>query len=510
MGKEYFLGLDIGTNSVGFVNGDSVNEYLHPSKNIDLDTRKAKSAAAGELDNLLDAGARLPNEADGRDGHIHPDAIDFSYYKTVFKVGDEYFEGIINIKNIRRGSLLKDITKIKNITEDIVSSYGTNPKSNFLRDASIASIRPNSQNVNPEDTLFSSRNVRDAEYLKLAEDPEDNRIELEDMVFSEAERKGYLYRRNTFAEHSAVKGTPWQMFVKGLDANLDGYGEYAYVATDKGATPIEEIMPALRSLAEEYYGSDIDDDEINPPDIIMSAGVWDDIGFVQYIWDNYFEGEADRTGEIPAIVTEDGMMVMDIDEKRVKSAAAVEYDNNGNIIPLSQRFDSEAEDIRFSQRSAAQLERDSDGNNLTEAASPVKLKFGNVTESQQFKRWFGDWQNDPANASKVVNGDGTPKVVYHQTGGLLTVFDTRREGAGSRDEGTPFGIFLKSSDRGIGLSGKFQMGLYADITPCVQTTGKTCDIKSSNAEVLIFIHTIAARTFLSGRSWYPYGIGFSR
>ncbi len=41
----------------------------------------------------------------------------------------------------------------------------------------------------------------------------------------------------------------------------------------------------------------------------------------------------------------------------------------------------------------------------------------NVTESQQFKRWFGDWQNNPAKASKVVNKDGTPKVLYHGTPG---------------------------------------------------------------------------------------------
>lgn len=52
---------------------------------------------------------------------------------------------------------------------------------------------------------------------------------------------------------------------------------------------------------------------------------------------------------------------------------------------------------------------------LTDTASPVKLKISSVTQSQQFKRWFGDWQNDPAHASKVVNADGTPKVVYHQT-----------------------------------------------------------------------------------------------
>lgn len=30
----------------------------------------------------------------------------------------------------------------------------------------------------------------------------------------------------------------------------------------------------------------------------------------------------------------------------------------------------------------------------------------------QFARWFGDWQNDPEHSSKVVNDDGTPKVMY--------------------------------------------------------------------------------------------------
>lgn len=43
----------------------------------------------------------------------------------------------------------------------------------------------------------------------------------------------------------------------------------------------------------------------------------------------------------------------------------------------------------------------------------------NQTETENFKRWFGDWQNDPAKASKVVNADGTPKVVYHGTNAEL-------------------------------------------------------------------------------------------
>jgi len=37
-----------------------------------------------------------------------------------------------------------------------------------------------------------------------------------------------------------------------------------------------------------------------------------------------------------------------------------------------------------------------------------------------FKSWFGDWENDPENASKVIDDNGEPRVVYH---GTDTVFD---------------------------------------------------------------------------------------
>lgn len=63
--------------------------------------------------------------------------------------------------------------------------------------------------------------------------------------------------------------------------------------------------------------------------------------------------------------------------------------------------------------------------NLSDPWSPVKLKYGSVTETQQFKRWFGDWKNHPENASKVVNADGTPKVVYHGTNNDFTVFQSK-------------------------------------------------------------------------------------
>ena len=87
----------------------------------------------------------------------------------------------------------------------------------------------------------------------------------------------------------------------------------------------------------------------------------------------------------------------------------------------------------------------------------------NQTETNDFKLWFGDWHNDPKNASKVVNADGTPKVLYHQTASDFTIFDPKYPGAGTRDNETPFGIFMKSSDKNIGLNGDKQMALYAKI-----------------------------------------------
>lgn len=67
----------------------------------------------------------------------------------------------------------------------------------------------------------------------------------------------------------------------------------------------------------------------------------------------------------------------------------------------------------------------------------------NLTEDQwlsvrtaAFKNWFGDWEKDPQNASKVVDENGEPRVVYHGTYGDFTVFDKAKIGSA-----TDYGIW---------------------------------------------------------------------
>ena len=87
-------------------------------------------------------------------------------------------------------------------------------------------------------------------------------------------------------------------------------------------------------------------------------------------------------------------------------------------------------------------------------------KINKITQSQQFIRWFGDWQNHPETASKVVDSNGEPLVVYHQTKADFTIFNTDNERAGLYDSDTPIGMFFKTTDKNIGLAGNKQMAVY--------------------------------------------------
>ena len=89
---------------------------------------------------------------------------------------------------VERGLLLKDVTKIENVTQDTCSSYGENPKSTFLRDISMDSIRNEGQNVNPSDSDSSSRYSLNDDETDLPELGEDSPSKIS--RFSDTYEKG--------------------------------------------------------------------------------------------------------------------------------------------------------------------------------------------------------------------------------------------------------------------------------------------------------------------------------
>ena len=70
------------------------------------------------------------------------------------------------------------------------------------------------------------------------------------------------------------------------------------------------------------------------------------------------------------------------------------------------------------------------------------------------------------NSSKIVDENGEPRVMWHETGNEFSIFDPRQFGAGASDYVTPFGIFLKYSPNPIGVArggDEKQMALYVNM-----------------------------------------------
>ena len=91
---------------------------------------------------------------------------------------------------------------------------------------------------------------------------------------------------------------------------------------------------------------------------------------------------------------------------------ALNEDSAENVAVFYINKEKAAEFLRPAGNPISRAAQELDGfiHSINDPGSPVKMRISSETESQQFKRWFGDWQNHPENASKVVNADGTPKA----------------------------------------------------------------------------------------------------
>lgn len=76
---------------------------------------------------------------------------------------------------------------------------------------------------------------------------------------------------------------------------------------------------------------------------------------------------------------------------------------------------------------------------LAPNGKPTKLNENQWLQvrTKPFLDWFGDWINNPESASKVVDENGEPMVVYHGTGTTITSFDNKKA---TDKEGREWGV----------------------------------------------------------------------
>lgn len=149
----------------------------------------------------------------------------------------------------------------------------------------------------------------------------------------------------------------------------------------------------------------------------------------------------------------------DSSEKSVTEQLVQHLEDSGFIISGVDENDSEAyaaegaqfaiepvstETDDYEQRLQTILDnapRNSKGKLLAPNDKPSNLpeRLYAIVRTKEFKDWFGDWQNDPEHASKVVDKNGEPLVVYHNTPFKFSVFDMDHESRILPGMSEPFG-----------------------------------------------------------------------
>jgi len=88
----------------------------------------------------------------------------------------------------------------------------------------------------------------------------------------------------------------------------------------------------------------------------------------------------------------------------------------------------------------------------------VYQQAGNIY-SNNFKKWFGDWEKDSKNASKIVNEEGEPLVMYHGTDADFSIFDKKLIKSSNYGDG----FYFTSDIRNAKNYGSKTKAVYLDV-----------------------------------------------
>ncbi len=107
------------------------------------------------------------------------------------------------------------------------------------------------------------------------------------------------------------------------------------------------------------------------------------------------------------------------------------------------------------QRDSIPLEQNSEGKLLApngEVSNLQNPELWRTVRTKEFIKWFGDWRNDPSSASKVVDTNGEPLVVYHGTESDFDTFDKNRLGSATTHPSAYWGFVTTPDSNYAGKS----------------------------------------------------------
>lgn len=310
--------------------------YLTADKVFDTrnaDARKIFQSIRNEygLSELQDTG--LPDWTDGYDIteylSEHPE---LGYDAVILDEGGDLVEG----EPVSRGEsiIIKDSSQVKSATDNI----GTYDR------------------ANPDIRYSPVTRETDSRYLSLARDPQKNESELRRLVKEAAEKAGY---NSPLLYHGTDYYGKITVFRKGKTGYLGG-GIY-FTDSETNAKRYAERMGA-GTVYSAYL-------QVKNPLRVSSADPAKEILFAAYGSDRAYNARVQGQGNAAYLVQPKDIKKLQslgydgivwklakrteteysvFEPSQVKSADPVTYDDSGNIIPLSERFNPQNDDIRYS------------------------------------------------------------------------------------------------------------------------------------------------------------------
>lgn len=183
--------------------------------------------------------------------------------------------------------------------------------------------------------------------------------------------------------------------------------------------------------------------------------------FTSVILDNNreFTAELKNRGYDGTIQSDHGDEAVAFYPNQIKSAQPVTYDAAGNVIPLSKRFDSEQDDIRYSITKVNELEN----------AYQYNLDAEDMLGAEMVVE---EMANLAMPDSKIRGNDGRLIPVYHGTNADFWEFDTSADG-GKNGTAEGFGIYLSDDTEVTEIYGDRQIKMFANITKPATSFKKT-------------------------------------
>lgn len=413
--KKKFGGRVIGTgDNRAYVNGRTAGKYTNDGTRYNPKTYENKMRAGTELDNLLDASTFIEHRA--YDPHHEEFANGWDIYKTIIHARGEWYEGTISVGIYENGGKLLYSVNVKKSDAASFALYAL-PHHKGGAIALNDSISNSGENVNKKFDL------KDEEYVRALESG--NEETAQQMVDEAAEAAGYTEKVYHGTPNSGfTQFRDWSFFtpnkayadlyqrgtyssMRGVDAETATPGTYElYMKPGKVFdTRKAEDAELYKTIRQEMGLGELGDKGL--PD-------WNDAGdIIEYIEENGLNYDTIALDEGGTMGEGDTAIERGISyaskNTQIKDAAAVTYDDNGNVIPLSKRFNQGQKDIRYDIKDDAQARQDRQALEDLQADVDFYAQAMTDEETAEAVRLFAKIYRNLENASNDLVGKITER-----------------------------------------------------------------------------------------------------